>query len=279
LDWNINNNNRFNVRGSYSKNNALNAVSRGETSLDPTTNQSLSTNGTEKDQTKIVVGQLVSTLNSATVNELRFQWAREDRPRISNSALPQILTGFATFGATAFLPTTQYDTRYQVADALTYIKGNHNLKFGGEYSRLFASQTFGFNQFGQYVLSIGSQTTNTNNTFSNIQSTFNCLSNVAQPINCQTGAAGTYLGRFDLATGTGSLRYLKQIGNLQAAFKVQELAFFGQDSWRITPKLTLNYGLRVEQQFNPTPEVSNTQIVNVVKNTIFPIRNASYDPS
>src|SRR5262249_23803757 len=222
LDWNINNNNRFNVRGSYSKNNALNAVSRGETSLDPTTNQSLSTNGTEKDQTKIVVGQLVSTLNSATVNELRFQWAREDRPRISNSALPQILTGFATFGATAFLPTTQYDTRYQVADALTYIKGNHNLKFGGEYSRLFASQTFGFNQFGQYVLSIGSS-------LANIQSTATCLSNVALPtLNCQTLANtntnGGYLGRFDLAVGTGSLRYLKQIGNLQAAFKVQELA-------------------------------------------------------
>lgn len=263
VDWNINNENRFNVRFSASKNEALNAVSRGETSLDPTTTQALSTNGTEENKTRILVGQLVSNFTSNTVNELRFQYAREDRPRFSNSELPQILTSFATFGATAFLPTTQYDTRYQVADSLTYIKGNHNFKFGGEYSRLFASQVFGFNQFGQYVLNQGS-------TPANIASTLAGLSNVR---------SGNFLGRFDLAVGTGTLRYLKQIGNLQADFKVQELAFFGQDAWRITPKLSINYGLRLEQQFNPTPETSNTQIVNVVRNTIFPIRGTGYDPS
>ena len=263
VDWNINNENRLNVRFSASKNEALNAVSRGETSLDPTTTQALSTNGTEENKTRILVGQLVSNFTSNTVNELRFQFAREDRPRFSNSELPQILTSFATFGATAFLPTTQYDTRYQVADSLTYIKGNHNFKFGGEYSRLFASQVFGFNQFGQYVLNQGS-------TPANIASTLAGLSNVR---------SGNFLGRFDLAVGTGTLRYLKQIGNLQADFKVQELAFFGQDAWRITPKLSINYGLRLEQQFNPTPETSNTQIVNVVRNTIFPIRGTGYDPS
>ncbi|HZI86440.1 MAG TPA: carboxypeptidase regulatory-like domain-containing protein, partial [Pyrinomonadaceae bacterium] len=263
VDWNVNDQHRFNARFSASKNEALNAVSRGETSLDPTTTQALSTNGTEENNTKILVAQLVSNFTPKTVNELRLQFAREERPRFSNSELPQILTSFATFGATAFLPTTQYDTRYQVADSLTYITGNHNFKFGGEYSRLFASQIFGFNQFGQYVLNQGS-------TPANIASTLAGLSNVR---------SGNFLGRFDLAVGTGTLRYLKQIGNLQADFKVQELAFFGQDAWRITPKLSINYGLRVEQQFNPTPETSNTQIVNVVRNTIFPIRGTGYDPS
>ncbi|MCA1601223.1 MAG: carboxypeptidase regulatory-like domain-containing protein [Acidobacteria bacterium] len=124
VDWNINDQNRFNVRFSASKNEALNAVSRGETSLDPTTTQALSTNGTEKNKTRIGVGQVVSNFTPNTVNELRLQFAREDRPRISNSELPQIATSFATFGATNFLPTTQYDTRYQVADSLTYIVGN-----------------------------------------------------------------------------------------------------------------------------------------------------------
>jgi len=124
IDWNITNNHRFNVRGSMSRNNALNAASRGETSVDPTTRQALSTNGTEQDKTKILVAQLVSNFGSTVVNELRFQAAREDRPRISNSLLPQILTSFATFGAggsdtSSFLPNYEYDTRYQVADALT----------------------------------------------------------------------------------------------------------------------------------------------------------------
>ncbi|HEV2883408.1 MAG TPA: carboxypeptidase regulatory-like domain-containing protein [Pyrinomonadaceae bacterium] len=262
IDWNLNDANRFNVRFSASKNEALNAVSRGETSVDPTTNQALSTNGTEQNKTRILVGQLVSNFGSDKINELRFQYAREDRPRFSNSEIPQILTGFSVTGATAFLPTTQFDTRYQVADAFTVISGNHNFKFGGEYSRLFADQVFGFNQFGQYVLSQGS-------TQANIQTTLGNLSNVPQ---------GNFLGRFDVVTGTGTLRYLKQIGNLQANYKVHELSFFGQDSWRITPKLSVNFGLRVEQQYNPTPDTSNTPIVNIVQNTIFPIRNSSYRP-
>jgi len=259
VDWNITANNRFNVRYNFSKNNAKNAVSRGETSVDPTTTQSLTTNGIEGDRNNIGVAQLITNFGPMTINELRLQVAREDRPRESNSQLPQILTGFATYGATNFLPTTQFDTRYQVTDAITFLTGNHTLKFGGEYSRLFASQEFGFGQFGEYQMSIGSSNTN-------ILDTLTRLSNIPS-----TGI----LGRFDDTRA----RYLKQIGDRQAAFKVQELSFFAQDSWRVTPNLTLNYGIRAEQQFNPEPEANNTTVINTVKNTIFPVRGTGYDPT
>jgi hypothetical protein len=267
-DWNINDSNRFNVRFSMSRNNALNAASRGETAVDPTTRQAISTNGTEQDKTKIVVGQLVSNFGSNVINELRFQFAREDRPRLSNSEVPQIVTSFSTYGAggadtSSFLPNYEYDTRYQVADAVTFITGNHNFKLGGEYSRLFAAQTFGFNQFGQFNLSLGG-------TSAQIQAALLALSTNTSP---QVGTTPAVLGRFDNTSAT----YFKQIGNLQASMKVQELAFFGQDNWRITPKFSLNYGLRLEAQYNPTPDSSNSQIVNVVKNTIFPIRGKGYD--
>ena len=273
VDWNISNNHRFNIRGSMSRNNALNAASRGETSVDPTTRQALSTNGTEQDRTKILVAQLVSSFSSNAVNEMRFQAAREDRPRLSNSLLPQILTSFATFGAggsdtSSFLPNSEYDTRYQVADALTYIKGNHNFKVGGEYSRIFAAQTFGFNQFGQYNASLGAACAIATNC--TMATTLQVLSVPAAPSNA-------FLGRFD--STSSSVFYQKQIGNLAAGFPVRELAFFGQDSWRISPKLTINYGLRVEEQLNPTPDASNTQIVNIVKNTVFPIRGKGLDPT
>jgi outer membrane receptor protein involved in Fe transport len=269
IDWNINNSNRFNFRFSASKNNAANAVSRGETSLDPTTNQSLSTNGTEMNKTKIGVGQLVTNFGTNVVNELRFQLAREDRPRESNSALPQLQTSFATFGATAFLPTTQFDKRYQVADAVTFIHGNHTFKFGGEYSHLSTGQTFGFNQFGQYQLNIGT-------TAQNEADAFQRLSNGRiAGTSGGTSQVAAILGRFD----DNRARYNRQIGNLQAQFKSDQLSFFGQDSWRVTPKLTLNFGLRMEQQYNPSPEANNTQVINVVRNTIFPIRNSGYDPT
>jgi len=259
IDWYINDGNRFNIRYNFSKNDAINAVSTGENSLDPTTTRALSTNGIEGNQNNIGVAQLLTNLGASAINELRLQYAREERPREGNELAPNVFTSFGEFGTRNFLPTTQFDTRYQITDSVAYVTGNHTFKFGGEYSRLFASQNFGFNQFGAYSLAIGGAT-GTNDILSR-------LTNV--PV------VSGVLGRFD----DNRARYNRQIGNLEAAFKVHELAFFGQDSWRVTPKFTLNYGLRVEQQYNPEPEATNDQLINVVQNTNFPIRGGGFDPT
>ena len=84
-----------------------------------------------------------------------------------------------------------------------------------------------------------------------------------------------YLGRFD----NTNARYNRQIGNRLAGFDNHEVALYAQDTWRITPKFTLNYGLRVEQQYNPDSDATNTSLVNVVQNTTFPFRGSSFDPT
>ncbi|MFN6964562.1 MAG: carboxypeptidase regulatory-like domain-containing protein [Pyrinomonadaceae bacterium] len=253
IDWNINNNNRFNTRFNYSQNKALNGVSTGETSFDPTTSRALGTNGTEQDKNWSSVSQLVTNFTPSVVNDLRVQYAREERPRLANELKPNVFTGIGEFGTRNFLPTTQFDTRLQFADSLTWLAGNHTLKFGGEYSRIHAEQIFGFGQTGEYSLSIGSSSSAINDTL-RIMSARDSTS------------PATFLGRFD---DTRAI-YRQQIGNLQAAIKVQELAFFAQDSWRLTPRFTLNFGLRAEQQYNPEPDVSNTDLVNLVRNASFP---------
>lgn len=255
IDWNLNDANRFNTRFNWSRNKALNGVSTGETSFDPTTNRALGTNGTENDKNWSSVSQLVSTFSASVINDLRVQYAREERPRDANELRPNVFTGIGEFGTRNFLPTTQFDTRLQFADSLTWLAGNHTFKFGGEYSRINAEQIFGFGQTGEYSLSIGS-------TAASIRDTLTQMSNTRTP----TGFPN-YLGRFD----STSAIYRQQIGNLQAAIKVQELAFFAQDAWRITPNFTLNYGVRAEQQYNPDPDLSNTDLVNLVRNASFPL--------
>ena len=84
---------------------------RGETSVDPTTNLALSSNGTEQNTTRLGVGQLVSTFGSNVVNELRGQVARETRPRLSNSEIPNLVTSFANIGAAG--SATFSETRYR----------------------------------------------------------------------------------------------------------------------------------------------------------------------
>jgi hypothetical protein len=266
IDWNINSANRFNVRYNFSTNKALNAVSTGETALDPTTINSLSTNGTEEDRNHIVVAQLVTTFSANIVNEARFQYAREERPRTPNDVVANINTTIGVYGTRNFLPTTQFDRRVQAADSLTIIKGNHTLKFGGEASHIFADQTFGFNQTGVY-------------TFAGLTGTAAILAaeSKVQDLSSPTPTL-RFFGRFDTSTA----RYNQQIGNLLASFAIKEIAFFAQDAWRAMPNLTFNLGLRYEKQLNPTSQNNNTAVLNAIKTATFPIlfgNKTGFDPS
>lgn len=263
IDWNINDANRFNIRYNHSQNKALNAVSTGENALDPTTTNSLATNGTEEDKNDIVVGQFVSNLSSNWINEVRAQYAYEKRPRTPNTIVSNVASSIGTYGTRNFLPTTQYDRRIQFGDNLTYIKGAHTAKFGGEYSDIYADQTFGFNQTGVY-------------TFSGLTSTLGNGTIGTGILDAMgTTQTATFKGRFDTTTA----RYNLQIGNLAAAYGVKELSFFGQDAWRVRPNLTINFGLRYEKQFNPDAEANNTAVLNLIKSTTFPILGKSVDPA
>ncbi|MFQ3581827.1 TonB-dependent receptor [Chloracidobacterium validum] len=252
LDWQINSKNLLTVRYNFSFNRALNANSNGP-QIFPTTNSSLANNGAERNRNNIGVVSLNTTLTSSLFNEFRFQFAREDRPRGSNSDRPTFNSFIGNVGAVAFLPTTQFDTRTQFVNNLTVIAGNHTMKFGFEYSRVFANQLFGFNQFGSYSL-IGANTT------------LAVINGVQVPVVPSNAPPTAQRGRFDVPAN-----YTVQIGNRFTEYTVHQLAFFGQDSWRIRPNFTLNYGLRWEGQYNPTPEANNTALVNIVNSVQYPI--------
>jgi hypothetical protein len=249
VDYEINSNHRFNVRYGYSKNEALNANSVGN-QLFPTTISALSNNGTELDSTNSVVGQFTSFFSTSVVNEFRGQWVREERPRPANAIQTLLSTGVGNAGTVSFLgQNLQFDRRSQVADSLTWSKGSHTFKFGGEYNHIFISQLFGFNQEGTFNISTSASSAANVNTILDILS-----------------VGGTPPNRFD----SSAVTFSRQIGNLMASYSTDEIAFFAQDSWRVRPNLTLNYGLRWEGQYNPSPEATNTGLINKVKGFVFP---------
>jgi Carboxypeptidase regulatory-like domain len=262
FDYNFNDNHRFNVRYSYSRNNAENATSTGN-AISPNTNFALSNNGTEKDNTNTVVGQFASILGPTIVNEFRGQYSREERPRIANVEQPNVTTGIGRFGTVNFLSTTQFDWRVQVADAITWTKGSHTFKFGGEYNHTFVDQTFGFNQFGVYNIAGAVPAATTA---------------ILDTLSFSPGVSGGTLNRFDTTAALGGATYLLQLGNLQASFPMNELAFFGQDAWRVRPNLTINYGLRWEGQYNTDPQANNDILINLVKGFQFPV-GSRVDPT
>lgn len=257
IDWNINSANNANFRFSWNAGEGQNSVSVGDAGVlfNPVTNVALSQEGTEKDRNYVFVSQLNTIFSSSYINDFRFQFARGERPREANALTPNVsVFNIGNYGTRSFLPTTQSDDRIQFVDGFSIIKGNHNIKIGGEFSDIFVEQLFGFNQFGAYSFS--------GSTNSGLQT----LSlNPTDPTD----------RRFDTTATT----YRQQIGNLEAAFHIRELAFYGQDQWRIGKRFTLNFGLRAEAQYNPSPELGNDALVNAVRNASFPLYGGrGFDP-
>src|SRR2546423_6463985 len=152
-DYIVNDRHNLNVGYSHSHNEAQNAVSNG-VPLFPTITNALSNNGTQLDTTKTVVGQLTSFFTPTLVNEVRGQYSREERPRPANAQEPLITNSIGNFGTVSFLgQNVELDWRAQAIDNITWSHGDHTFKIGGEYNHIFATQTFGFNQYGTYSVS------------------------------------------------------------------------------------------------------------------------------
>ncbi len=207
------------------------------------TNRALSNNGTEKDAIRYFTGQLTSLLTASWINEVRVTSSREERPRLNNASVPLVQSAIGRFGARSFLPTVQHDSRLQVNDAVSVTVGNHSVKLGVDYSRLSAAQDFGFHQFGRFIL-FGS--------------------NADQHLDCLTPGGGV-ANRFDC-----SGLYLRQIGDLRTEMQQGQYALFALDSWRVSPRVTLNYGVRWEMQDNPDPQASNADLVDRVRSAQLP---------
>ncbi len=216
-----------------------------------------SANAIEKDSSHAGTGSLISTLRSDLLNEFRFQYARENRPRPYNGPniagqdrpLPDTAFDFARgyrFGMPFFIPVDYYDTRVQFNDNVSYLMGAHSIKGGVEYNRVNSVQTFRGFANGRYIFS----------------STDGFLNYLANPnyVECSDGSSsqsGTCANGADV---TGPvLLYLQQagVGGLTAeeagtqSIPQTEPAVFIQDAWQATPNLTVNLGLRWEAQIQP----------------------------
>ena len=138
------------------------------------------------------------------------------------------ISGGASFGNNfeGFLP--QVGNSFQWSDNLTWVKGNHTFKFGVDIRRARFDQYYYFDVNGEY-------------TFNN-----------SGPNAILPGDADNYaeflLGLTDTYTqGSGQ----------REDIRATAVYPFAQDSWKIKPNLTLNYGLRWELN-TPLTDITGT---------------------
>ncbi|MEO8073859.1 MAG: carboxypeptidase-like regulatory domain-containing protein [Acidobacteriota bacterium] len=228
-DHNFNDNNQLTLRFGYNPGMLTGIQVESQ-------NQSLGQNDfsrtgiTEIKDTSFTVG-LNSTLGGRAANEFRFSYGRRATSFRSQNgdAVAFNISGTAFIGRELFSPVDRTETRYQFADNFNYILGTHSLKFGGDFNFVrIPSATFELNFAG--LFNFGD---------------FNAA-NLGFPTNAP---AFTPVQSYGL--GLPSL-YLQGFGNPVSQIKNTPIAFFAQDTWKATRRLTINYGIRYDVEFTQT---------------------------
>ena len=166
---------------------------------------------------------LLHTFTSRLANETRLAYRRSDGSFLvtTKNRFPGLDTTFpnidlgdlgVNIGPPGNYPQTGVENNYQVVDNVTYTKGNHSLKFGGDFRKLIAPQTFTQRSRGDYD-------------YSEAQFYF-----------------------FDLTPDVGAQR---SVGDVVYYGDQKVLYAFVQDDWRARPNLTLNLGINYSYQQLP----------------------------
>ncbi len=228
LDHNINTNNRLTLRVNVSPSTTTGLEGSGEDQPFGQNAYSRTSEQTYRDVTGVV--QDTWTIGANKVNEFRFQYARRGLSFFYNTQIaagsdPAVnIPGFGYFGREPYSYIQRVEQRYQFTENFSWTIGRHNTKFGADFNYLPLSATFAVNYGGVY--DIGS--------FAAFPQPFPTLNPV------QAYGAGL----------PGD--FIQGLGSPSDSFHNVPIGAFWQDSWRVNPNLTLNYGVRYDVEIPPS---------------------------
>jgi hypothetical protein len=247
-----------------------------------------SANGIEgPSKINVVRANLFTTFSPTKLNEAHFSYSRELRPRsaIPSNVPADTAMGFATtfrFGFPFFLEPNVDELlwRTHIKDNFSIIKGDHNIKFGGEWLHTLNDQVFRGFFTGRYIFDSVSgflryaSAPAANGFGPNVGECFNTAGaftgwiTQGAPFNQTCDDDDAVDG--DESVGGPLLLYLQNgiptgIAGApppgKSTIKNEDFALFIQDKWQIRPNFTLNYGLRWEAQIFPEPVIPPSQTV------------------
>jgi hypothetical protein len=244
IDHNLSNNNRVTLRANVSPSTVTGIEVNGENQVFGQNAYSRTSEQTYRDVAGVF--QDTWTIGNNKVNEFRFQYARRGLYYNYNTSIPGggdvavDIPGYAYFGREPYSFIQRTEQRYQFTDNFSWTVGRHNTKFGVDFNYIPLTATFTVNYGGLY--NFGGTDPGTLG-FTNI-----CSANGLPAALCPTFPGFTPIQSY----GLGFPNELVQgYGSPTDSFSNKPLGVFWQDSWRVSPTVTLNYGFRYDIEFPP----------------------------
>jgi hypothetical protein len=249
---------RFNLATSHTENQAagaLTAVSRGHT-FDSFTGGALFSE--------------THLFTPTTINELKAQFSYLDNDVFPSDFIgPEInIDGYGNFGRNIFLPSYAFERRYEIADNLGLVRSSHTWRFGGQYQAIqnatdtetYFGGRFNFGAAIPLINLVPSSLQGPLVGFLTQQGQTALIAELTKAIS-------------SLQSFNANLPIIYQQGFGEANYTSwsHRTSFYGQDSWKIRPNFTFNYGVRYYIENNAEPMPTN------MKN-IQPRLGFSWDP-
>ncbi|HEX5235669.1 MAG TPA: carboxypeptidase-like regulatory domain-containing protein [Silvibacterium sp.] len=206
---------------------------------------------------KVFSGAYTHTFSPNTLNELRAGYYRFNflavqpaHPALPSSfgftginpqntaapGFPNITIGFFALGNSFEGPQPRLDSNLSYGDNFTKIIGNHSLKFGASYEQFRVDNPFAFDNNGNFGFGGAGP-----------------FSSGDPILDWELGIPDSYL-----QTSNGQINVLSQ-----------EAYAYGQDSWKVSPDLTVNYGLAWDVEYPTTNAQDGGLGINCWTNSSF----------
>ena len=236
-------------------------------------NTSVTTNGTAYYHERFLVGNWTSQITSFSVNQFLFQWGRDLETAGTNAPGPSVsLSNLQTYGMPNALPRTAEpdENRYQFTDIWSTTRGRHTLKAGGDVNLIHEVMINLFQGGGIYNYSGTTALAN--------------FQNWAVDVYGSDGSSAPLAGRH-YSSFTQVYDPITKVGKDDFWMKIFD--GFVEDTWKVTPTLTFNLGVRYDLQLTPQPPQPNksselaayyTQQLKTVKDRVLPRMGLAWTP-